>query len=253
MKVDIANSSVYEGNLVLVNSEFPIKNDNNSNLGTLDNSNVLMKNHALNHLRFILNKAGVNGDIVMVSGYRSAKEQEDIYNTSFKDNGSEFTNKFVAKPYHSEHQTGLAIDLGEKKDEIDFICPSFPNTGACKEFRKFSAEYGFIERYPKDKEHITKIAHEPWHFRYVGYPHSKIISENNFTLEEYIEYVKNFTYKGKHIEVIRDNRVIEIFYVKKSNSDITSLYIPKKYIYQISGNNSDGFIVTVWRNLYDEE
>ncbi len=57
-----------------------------------------------------------------------------------------------------------------------------------------NAKYGFILRYPFGKEHITKIAYEPWHFRYVGAPHAEIIEKNDFVLEEYIEYIKQFMY-----------------------------------------------------------
>ena len=84
------------------------------------------------------------------------------------ENGEEFTNQFVARPGHSEHQTGLAIDLGLKQPDIDFLRPYFPYKGICQTFRELSTDYGFIERYPAGKEAITGIAHEPWHFRYVG-------------------------------------------------------------------------------------
>ena len=103
----------------------------------------------------------------------------------------------MAIPNHSEHQTGFAIDVGEKREEIDFICPAFSNEGAGKKFRAQSYQYGFIERYTKEKEEITKIAAEEWHFRYVGYPHSMIIKERGLCLEEYIELLKDYPYGQK--------------------------------------------------------
>lgn len=81
----------------------------------------------------------------------------------------------------SEHQTGLAIDLAENKEQIDFICPHFPYTGICGEFRAAAPRFGFIERYVSGKEQITGIGAEPWHFRYVGYPHSVIMAEKNYS------------------------------------------------------------------------
>lgn len=108
--------------------------------------------------------------ITAVSGWRSQEEQREIYLQSLLENGEEFTNQFVASPGHSEHQTGLAIDLGLKQPDIDFLRPYFPYKGICQTFRELSTDYGFIERYQAGKEAITGIAHEPWHFRYVGVP-----------------------------------------------------------------------------------
>lgn len=124
--------------------------------------------------------------IVPVSGWRSAEEQQALYVTSLREHGQSFTKKFVALPGHSEHQTGLAIDLGLRQPEIDFIRPAFPYTGICQRFRELAPAYGFIERYPAGKEAVTGIAHEPWHFRYVGTPHAAAITQAGLALEEYL-------------------------------------------------------------------
>lgn len=63
-----------------------------------------------------------------------------------QENGTEFTAKFVAMPGHSEHQTGLAIDLGLRQPDIDFIRPAFPYEGICQKFRELAPAFGFIER-----------------------------------------------------------------------------------------------------------
>ena len=97
------------------------------------------------------------------------------------------TRKFVAYPGCSEHQTGLAIDLGANLPEIDFICPEFPDTGIFGKFREKAADFGFIERYPKGKEAVTGIGAEPWHFRYVGVPHAAVMKAGGLVLEEYAE------------------------------------------------------------------
>lgn len=83
-------------------------------------------------------------------------------------------------------RTGLAIDLGENVPELDFIRPSFPDTGICGTFRARAAEFGFILRYPKGKEAVTGIGWEPWHFRYVGVPFAREIADRGLTLEEYL-------------------------------------------------------------------
>jgi len=124
-------------------------------------------------------------EIVPVSGWRSKIEQQQIWDDSITQNGEVFTRKYVALPGHSEHETGLAIDLGLQQENVDFIRPSFPYSGICRIFREKAAMYGFIERYPEGKEHITGISHEPWHFRYVGRPHAQIIAGLGITLEEY--------------------------------------------------------------------
>lgn len=90
---------------------------------------------------------------------RSHAEQQALYADSVRDNGLEFTQKYVALPGCSEHETGLAIDVGEAREVIDFIRPAFPDTGVCAAFRRAAARYGFIERYPKGAQAVT--GHRP--------------------------------------------------------------------------------------------
>lgn len=240
----------YAGNLLLVNGNFPLPLSSQNELWPVDTRypDILMRREAVNALQLVLQKIGCKDEIVPVSGYRSAVEQTRIYENSLKENGKEFTKKFVALPQHSEHQTGLAIDLGLKKEEIDFICPEFPYEGICNEFRKTALQYGFIERYPKGKERITGIGHEPWHFRYVGHPHSEIIGKHGFVLEEYMDYMKQFPYNEKHLRIKSCSGDWEIFYLPADETGETTVTIPSDVIYLVSGNNVDGFIITIWRN-----
>lgn len=178
-----------------------------------------------------------------MSGYRSAEEQTEIFQSSLRENGEEYTRKYVAVPNHSEHQTGLAIDLGLKQEVIDFICPEFPYEGICDRFRRTAPAYGFIERYPKGKEGVTGIGHEPWHFRYVGYPHSEIMSEYGLTLEEYMAWIKQFSCQSP-LRWTKGSQVTEIFYTEAFQTGTTAITLPEDSLYTISGNNVDGFIVT---------
>lgn len=246
--IELNSEQIYCGNLLLVNAQYPLRTDNIDNLIPVDIRfpDITVKREFANVLQLILKKISAGSTIVPVSGYRSKGEQDSIYNNSFKDNGGTFTKKYVALPNHSEHQTGLAIDLGLNKKEIDFIRPDFPYDGICNEFRKVAPDYGLIERYAKDKEKITGISHEPWHFRYVGYPHSKIMAEKELSLEEYIEFIKDYTKSNKYLFNYVHTAKIEIYYVSV-NSVKTLINIPEKCTYQISGNNVDGFIVTIWR------
>lgn len=238
----LSPTDIYKGPLLLVNAAHPITTDGNVRLTPLDDNNgIFLETKAASLLAQLFQTVGSNGQIVPVSGYRSRYEQELLYINSLRDNGEAFTNKFVALPDCSEHQTGLAVDLSESADDTDLICPFFPNTGVCADFRALAARYGFIERYGPDKEHLTGIAHEPWHFRYTGYPHSMIMGENNLCLEEYISFIKAYSYTGTHLNYEKT----EIFYADADRA-AAGLSVPDACT-QISGNNVDGFIVTVWR------
>lgn len=233
---------IYQGDLILVNKDNKIKTlVKEYNLKPVDDKyfDILFDYNANINLKKALEKIEAKDKIVPVSAYRSFDEQEKIYNDSIKENGEKFTKKYVALPNASEHQTGLAIDLGLNTKNIDFIRPKFPNRGICQKFREIASEYGFIQRYIKSKEKITNISNEDWHFRYVGYPHSKIIEDNNFCLEEYIKYLKRFKY-GSNTLVFKD---YEISYVKM-NEETKIIQIEDNDIVTISGNNVDGIIIT---------
>lgn len=245
--IKLEASEIYCGTLILVNAQYAWKGHSVKDLTPVSTGfpNILLKREVSDILKMILKKISARNLIVPVSGYRSRKEQAAIYNSSLKENGETFTKKYVALPDHSEHQTGLAVDLGLNTKNIDFICPAFPYEGICNAFRKTAPEYGFIERYEKEKEEITGISHEPWHFRYVGYPHSRIMKENALSLEEYIEFIKNYREDRALICKTGYGTKAKIYYVPAEEEN-TQLTVPEDGIYQISGNNTDGFIITVW-------
>lgn len=244
----LEQAKIYCGNLILVNAQYPLRSMDEKGMAPAQICfpNILMRRDAANILQLILDKIAAGNAIVPVSGYRSAEEQEDIYSQSLRDNGEVFTKQFVALPGHSEHQTGLAIDLGLNQENIDLICPAFPYEGICDIFRKAAPDYGFIERYGKEKEAVTGISHEPWHFRYVGYPHSKIMVEKGFSLEEYTAFLKDYDAHFRFLYKEPNGTEIGIYYAA-ADSPVTPVLLPEDRLYQISGNNVDGFIVTVWR------
>ena len=176
--------------LVLVNAEHPLLHpvDPSELVCAFDEyPGILLERTASKALRKLLADIGNKNEIVPVSGWRSREEQKKIWEDTVAERGIDFARKYVALPACSEHETGLAIDLALNAPDIDFICPEFPRTGICRRFRELAPYYGFIERYQKAKEPITGISEEPWHFRYVGTPHSVVIAENGLSLEEYIE------------------------------------------------------------------
>lgn len=241
---------IFKGCLVLVNRDNPIHEDyfNSVKMIPINSSyyDVLLESKTSILLGQLLKTIDIHNEIIPVSGYRTRKEQKKIYSESLLTNGEAFTQKYVALPDRSEHQTGLAIDLAKKANHIDFIRPDFPSTGVYGAFRKKATSFGFIERYQQDKEHLTGISYEPWHFRYIGYPHSQVLQNYNLSLEEYIQFIKSFPYEEKHFTMCQDSKVVEIFYVH-TVYDSTTIKLSENDCYQISGNNVDGFIVTIWR------
>lgn len=122
-----------------------------------------------------------------VSGFRSYQRQEEIFEASITRAGIEHTRKYIAPPGGSEHQTGLALDVSTATLNYELE----PEFGATKEgiwLRSHAPLFGFIIRYPKDKEHITEFSYEPWHIRYVTKPLALCLTKINFTLEEYYNH-----------------------------------------------------------------
>lgn len=114
----------------------------------------------------------------VVSAYRTEGYQRNLYNNKVNSSGRVYADNYSARPGHSEHQTGLAVDISSTK-------VSFENTAEFRWLQNHAHEYGFILRYPKGKEWITGYAYEPWHYRYVGTDAAKIIYEEGLTFEEY--------------------------------------------------------------------
>ena len=119
--------------------------------------------------------------ILAVSTYRSYEYQEKLYNNYIKDLGKFRADIASARAGHSEHQTGLAVDVSDISLDYD----NFENTKEFLWMKENSYKYGFILRYPKAKYDITGFKYEPWHYRYVGIKNAKYIYKNNITLEEY--------------------------------------------------------------------
>ena len=183
------NEMLYDRYLVLVNASHPYSEEKSIRLLPVcpGEPDILLEERAQRQLSLLMEEIGGWEGIVPVSGWRSLQEHQEIFDTSIRESGEEFTRKFVALPGCSEHQTGLAIDLALKKEKVDFICPEFPYTGICQKFRERAAAFGFIERYRREKEVITGISQEPWHFRYVGTPHAEFMERHGLCLEEYWE------------------------------------------------------------------
>ncbi|MBB4826890.1 D-alanyl-D-alanine carboxypeptidase [Sporosarcina luteola] len=120
------------------------------------------------------------------STYRAYDYQVTLYNRYVKKDGKAAADRYSARPGYSEHQTGLAFDIGEENNQKHWASSSFGGTAAGKWVADNAHRYGFILRYPKGKEDITGYMHEAWHFRYVGKDIAEEIYNRNITLEEYL-------------------------------------------------------------------
>jgi D-alanyl-D-alanine carboxypeptidase len=139
---------------------------------------------------------GIN--LMICSAYRSEERQRELYQKKIAEHEAMGKSKeeavavaatIVLPPGTSEHQTGLAVDI--VTPEYQVLDDGFAETPAAKWLAANSWKYGFILRYPKDKQEITNIIYEPWHFRYVGEEHAKAIYEGGYCLEEYLYGVLN--------------------------------------------------------------
>lgn len=125
-------------------------------------------------------------ELVAFSTYRSYEYQELLYNKYVERDGKENADRYSARPGYSEHQTGLAFDIGEKGREDLWLTEAFGQSEAGKWLAENAHRYGFILRYPKGKEHITGYMYESWHFRYLGVELATKVKDSGVTLEEYL-------------------------------------------------------------------
>lgn len=126
-----------------------------------------------------------NVTLFIASPYRSYNDQKILYNSYVANDGVKKADTYSARPGYSEHHTGLAMDL---IPEFGLELDTFENSDGFKWMQENGYKYGFILRYPKDKEYITGYMYEPWHYRYVGVDVATTIKNKNLTFEEYYEY-----------------------------------------------------------------
>ena len=116
-----------------------------------------------------------------VSGYRSYNYQDSLYNKYVTSDGKEKADRYSARAGYSEHQTGLALDISNNKSTY----MDFESTKEFEWMKNNAHKYGFILRYPKDKEKITGYMYEAWHYRFVGTEIATYIKKHNITYDEY--------------------------------------------------------------------
>lgn len=145
--------------------------------------------------------------LYLKSAYRSYQTQKTMYyNRLEKNNGKD--DGWVSKPGASDHQTGLGCDVVPRSWRDKSMNSSMASTEECQWMAAHCAEYGFIIRYPEDKQDVTEINYEPWHLRYVGIPAATYIMENGLCLEEFHEELQaaidQFLADGGNPALVRD-------------------------------------------------
>ena len=185
---DIKETNLKEDILVLVNKYYYLKEGYTpSDLITLTSKynsgiNSKMRKEAADAFMQMSDAATLdNITIKNASAFRSYDYQVNLYNKYVEKDGKKAADTYSARPGFSEHQTGLCTDINQ-------IDSGFEKTDAFKWLDKNAYKYGFILRFPKDKENITGYQYESWHWRYVGKKVAEIIKKENITFEEYYAY-----------------------------------------------------------------
>lgn len=181
-------------NLILINKNHPIPDDYQFTLGTI-RGNMRCDERIIEPLTQMIAHAEEDGiHLSVCSPYRDMERQSYLFERKIKSyrrkgmsylKAYQMSSQTVTVPGASEHQVGLAVDIN--CDSYWKLDEGFADTDAGRWLADHSWEHGFILRYPKEKEDITGIQYEPWHFRYVGMEAAEIIAKNKITLEEFIE------------------------------------------------------------------
>lgn len=179
--------------LVLVNHDHALPEGFKVELANIDKTRQFDKRaiDELNALLLAAKKAKV-GDLWAQSAYRSVERQEELFTKKVneymsygktKEEAEMLTRQFINESNTSEHNLGLAVDF-------NYINNDFEKTKVFTWLTENAEKYGFILRYRKDKEEITKVSYEPWHWRYVGQEHAEAMNDLDMCLEEYIQYLE---------------------------------------------------------------
>lgn len=242
---EIDNKELSNGSLVLVNDEHKF----GGKLGETDTLYSYLFSNNGTQVMFAsttileADKAALTALQKLVGEYYSNTSDSSLllYSTTENPDGS--------STGIEESQTGLTFDF-MVYDESTGGYAAYTGDGKNSWILANGNKYGMILRYPADKTAETGHEFVSNHFRYVGVPHSEIMAENSLCLEEYLEFLKKYTFEKPLSFTAYEGDSFEIYYVEQSKDRTTKIPIPqsadgKDYLYTVSGNNYDGFIVTV--------
>lgn len=215
----IENGAILNDSLLLINETHPLPENYSPEL--IDLGGIYINSCAKEAYHNLADdiKDFYGNSLYIMSAFRTRDEQIEILESG---------NEYAASADSSEHLSGLALDVYVKY----YAGMGFLDSEEGQFVNSYCQDYGFIIRYPYYGEHITGIPFEPWHLRYVGLPHSKIITENKLTLEEYIEsYIPGEVYH------------YENYFISRRKPD--KIFIPEGlYEIVISPDNTGYYFIT---------
>lgn len=185
---DVKNIINPNDNLVLVNKYYAFDESYVPEDLTQVENTYMRKEAADNMVKMVTDMRTQGLTVILLSGYRGYNKQVMLYNGYIKKDGKDKADTYSARPGHSEHQSGLAMDLSNTWD----LYEGFENTPEFAWLSDHAHEYGYILRYTKDKVYMTGYVYEPWHYRYVGIDVATKIHDENLTFEEYCVLYRGF-------------------------------------------------------------
>lgn len=243
------DEALSQGNLVLVNGEHAFNKDVSEEVVSLMGYNTDSDGNQIFALTdsyvTATESAALQLQSMVSDFYKKSQNSTLFISSGFVASDSQEGEPFAAGS--NDVGTGLSLSLGTWSDGS---MGTFDGTGDFSWITENMAKYGFVVRYPEGKNDITSAQANPALIRYVGLPHAEVMSANSFCLEEYLEYVKSYTYDSP-LEYNASNGVkYAIYYTEMKKGNATEVTVPIKdngeeYTYAVSGNNIDGYIVTV--------
>ncbi len=256
-ELQVPKNDIHKGSLIFVGSNYKVVYPTDELITLLGNkttsysirdNNVIVHKSILTDLNSMMDAfkttAGKAG-LTVWNAFRDEEVQAKLYNDYVANNGEEAAKQIVSKAGESDHNTGLGFSL---KVFTGGVAYQLWEVEGYEWLQENCYSYGFIERYPKNKIDRTNINYSSaYYIRYVGVPHAEIMKSKDFCLEEYLAFIKDFSFDKTHYECTLNNGdSYEIYYVSAETTEETvNVPVPKDYEYTISGDNMNGFIVTV--------
>ena len=243
-QVTFSYSEVSKGSLIViddVHSYITPAGDDNT-LVSLYNQPGFKESYRLRNARIALRAEIVDSFSRLMSALKNKFRFSSMYGDYLLiQNAATVNDPNAVIDYNDENSSGYSFDIRV------YITASGKNRRLNEDEQAWLAEncqaYGFVLRYEEGKEDKTGVLADLFHFRYVGIPHSMYMKQNNMCLEEYVEFVKNYSYSSP-LTVRSGFRTYSIYYVAATGAS-TRAYVPAGSVYTVSGNNIDGYIITV--------
>lgn len=235
----LTRDDIHHGCLALVNEEHPMEEYGRAD--TIRISDTMNGYYSLISQDVRLAPEAVTALNEMMEAYGNLSGYGDfvVYGTT-----ETFTGEGSCCPqYFPESQTGYTVDLAVS---LGGALLPYDGQDNQKWIVDHCAEYGFIVRYPENKSSVTGFEYTPWHLRYVGKVHAAAMAKNDLCFDEYISFIKRYTYDDPLLVTV-DDVIYQVFYTKAEDEQ-TQVQRFLDGGYEVSGNNSDGFIATIWKN-----